>query len=75
MKAFITIFHKGHQYDGTLSHLFKAFEKVNKMLDDATQVTRGISRSVTSMSGLVEGIKTGLSVVKLFGKKEEVEDV
>lgn len=33
MKAFLTIFHKGHQYDGNLSHLFKAFEKVDNVND------------------------------------------
>lgn len=33
MKAFTTIFHKGHQYDPTLSYLFKAFEIVNNVND------------------------------------------
>jgi hypothetical protein len=33
MKAFITIFHKNHAYDPTLTHLFKAFEKVGNVED------------------------------------------
>lgn len=33
MRAFITIFHKGHAYDGTLHQLFRAFEIVNKVED------------------------------------------
>jgi hypothetical protein len=33
MKAFLTIFHKGHAYDPTLSSLFKAFEKVDNVRD------------------------------------------
>lgn len=49
----------------------KTVEKINKMLDDAGQVTGGISRSVTGMSGMMEGIKTGLSIVNIFGKKKE----
>ena len=49
----------------------KMIEKMNKMLDDAGLVTGGISRSVTGMSGMVEGLKTGLSIVHFFGKKKE----
>lgn len=33
MKAFITIFHKGHAYDPTLTALFRPFEKVNNVED------------------------------------------
>jgi hypothetical protein len=33
MKAFTTIFHKGHQYDPTLSYLFREFEIVNNVND------------------------------------------
>jgi hypothetical protein len=33
MKAFITICHKNHAYDPTLSYLFRAFEKVNNVQD------------------------------------------
>lgn len=49
----------------------KSLEKVNKMLDDAGTVTGGISRSVTGLGGLFEGIKTGLSFVHKFGKKHK----
>ena len=44
------------------------------MLDDAGRVTDGISKSVTGMSGMFGGIKTGLKVVNFFGKKKEKED-
>ncbi len=52
-----------------LIEIRKSMEKVNKMLSDATIVTSGIGRSVTGMSGLMEGLKTGLSFVNFFGKK------
>ena len=52
----------------------KSLEKMNKMLDDAGTVTGGISRSVTGMSGIMEGLKTGLSIVNLFGKKRGSDD-
>lgn len=57
-----------------LKEVRKSMEKVNVMLDDATEVTGGISKSVTGMSGLVEGIKAGLSVVNIFGKKKSKDD-
>lgn len=56
-----------------LMEVRKSLEKMNKMLDDAGEVTGGISRSVTNMGGLMEGIKTGLSVVNIFAKKKDKE--
>lgn len=56
-----------------LSEFRKTAEKINKMLDDAGSVTGGISRSLTGMTGLVEGLKTGLSLVSRFGKKRDTE--
>ena len=56
-----------------LSEFRKTVEKVNKMLEDAGQVTGGITRSVTGMSGMFEGLKAGLSIVNLFGKKKGKE--
>ena len=54
-----------------LNEVRKMAEKANLMMDDASKVTGGISRSLTGMSGLLEGIKTGLTFVGLFGKKHE----
>jgi len=51
-----------------------AMQKMNKMLDDAEEVTGGISKSVTGMSGVFEGIKAGLSLVNMFGKKHAKEE-
>lgn len=56
-----------------LTEFRKTVEKINKMLDDAGSVTGGISRSVTGVSGLFEGIKTGLSIVNIFGKHKDKE--
>ena len=56
-----------------LMEVRKSAQKVNRMLDDAGQVTGGISRSVTGMSGLVSGLKSGLSIVSWFGKKKDKE--
>ena len=56
-----------------LSELKKTVEKINKMLTDAGQVTGGLSRTVTGATGLVEGLKAGLSIVHLFGRKKDQE--
>lgn len=56
-----------------LKELRKTVEKMNKMLGDAGSVTGGISRSVTGMSGMFEGLKAGLSLVSHFGKKKDRE--
>lgn len=63
----------GVQVARILSEFKKTVEKMNKMMDDAGAVSGTISRSVTGMSGLVEGLKTGLSVVSWFGKKKVQE--
>ncbi len=43
--------------------------KTNKMLDDAGKVTETVSTGVTRMSGIVNGIKTGLSFIKSLKSK------
>lgn len=47
--------------------------KMNTMLDDAKKVTGTVGDSVSSMSGIVSGIKAALSVFKTFRKKGEEE--
>ncbi len=54
-----------------LQEIRKSLQKMNKMMDDATVVTAGISKTVNGATGLVEGIKTGLSLVNMFGKKRD----
>lgn len=56
-----------------LIEIKKSLQKVNQMIDHASVVTGGISKSLSGMGGLVEGIKTGLSIVKIFEKKKEKE--
>ncbi len=53
-----------------LAEMRKTIEKINKIIDDTGQVTGGLSRSVTGMTGMFEGIKTGLNLVNLFGRKK-----
>lgn len=54
-----------------LGEIRKSLQKMNKMLDDATSISHDISKSMNSVGGLFEGLKTGLSVVNFFGKKKE----
>jgi hypothetical protein len=54
-----------------LKEMRKSLEKVNAMLDDANTVTGGISRTFNGATGLIEGIKTGLSLVNIFGKHKD----
>ena len=50
-----------------------SLEKTNKMLDDAGKVTGTVSEGVQSMSGFVNGIKTGLHLVQSLHKKDDHE--
>ncbi len=52
-----------------LSEIRSSLQKTNKMLDDAGKVTGTVSEGVTSMSGFMNGIKTGLSMVTSFQKQ------
>ncbi len=48
--------------------------KTNTMLDDAKKVTSTVGDSVSSMSGIVSGIKAAFSVFKTFKKKSDGEE-
>lgn len=48
-----------------------AMTKTNTIIDDAKKVTGTVGDSVSSMSGVVSGIKAALSVFKTFRKKNE----
>lgn len=54
-----------------LKEMRTAITKTNTMLDDAKKVTGTVGDSVSSMSGIVSGIKAALSVFKTFRKKNE----
>lgn len=47
--------------------------KMNTMLDDAKKVTGTVGDSVSSLSGVVSGVKAALSVFKSFRKKNDEE--
>ena len=46
-------------------------QKTNKMLDDAGKVSGTVSDGVTSMSGFMNGIRTGLQMITSLQKKEK----
>lgn len=54
-----------------LREILKSLVKVNRMLDDAEKVTSDVSRTVGGAAGMLEGLKTGLSFVSLFGGKKK----
>lgn len=54
-----------------LKEIRLSVHKANKMLDDAGKVSGTITEGVTSMSGFVNGIKTGLAMITSFQKKEK----
>lgn len=45
-----------------------SFQKINKMLDDMGKVTGTVGEGVSGLSGLVSGLKAGLSIFSGFGK-------
>jgi hypothetical protein len=46
-------------------------QKTNKMLDDAGKVTETVSTGVENMSGFMNGIKTGISMITSLKHKGE----
>ncbi len=57
-----------------LKEMHQSLVKVNKMLDDAGQVTGSVSDGVSHMAGMVEGLKAGLSVFSSLRRKGRDED-
>jgi hypothetical protein len=52
-----------------------SMQKMNKMLDDAGKVSGAVSEGIAGMSGLMSGLKAGLSFIRqLKGKDEEEGD-
>lgn len=61
----------GTQFFFILKEFKKSLEKINKMLDDGTLVSGAFAKSVTGISGVLQGIKTGLSVLNIFKKDKK----
>lgn len=57
-----------------LKEVRDSVHKTNKMLDDAGKVTATVSDGVSSMSGFMNGIKTGLAMITSFQKKEKEKE-
>lgn len=51
-----------------LGEMRVSLQKMNKMLDDAGKVSGTVSDGVASMSGFMQGIKTGLSMITSLKK-------
>ncbi|RJR16292.1 hypothetical protein C4579_00445 [Candidatus Microgenomates bacterium] len=63
----------GIQVFNILAEIRKSLAKVNKMLEDAGTVTGNVSKTISGATGMVDGLKAGLSLVSVFGKKKDKE--
>ena len=61
----------GIQISLILKEVRSSLMKMNKMLDDAGKVTGQISEGVQHMSGFMNGIRTGISMITSLKKKGE----
>lgn len=57
-----------------LKEMRTSLQKINKMLDDTGKMTGAVSHTVEGMSGLVSGVKAGLSLVSGLRKKGEDDE-
>lgn len=51
-----------------LGEMRVSLQKMNKMLDDAGKISGTVTDGVQSMSGFMQGIKTGLSMITSLKK-------
>ena len=54
-----------------LKEIRLSLQKTNKMLDDAGAVTGTVSEGITSMSGFINGIRSGISLITSLKHKED----
>lgn len=54
-----------------LKDLRNTLTKLNRVLENAGELTEDIKRPVAGVSGILAGLKTGLSFAKFLGKKEK----
>ena len=70
--------HKLHYYLPHYWYILKemrsSLQKVNKMLDDAGKVSGTVSQGVSSMAGMLEGIKTGLSLFSSLRHRDKEDE-
>ncbi|OGG14961.1 hypothetical protein A2875_03310 [Candidatus Gottesmanbacteria bacterium RIFCSPHIGHO2_01_FULL_46_14] len=57
-----------------LKEMRASLQKVNKMLEDAGKVSGTVSQGVSSMAGMLEGIKTGLSLFSSLRRKDHDDE-
>lgn len=57
-----------------LKEFRRGLGKMNKMLDDAGRVTGAVGEGFTNMSGLVNGIKAGISLATSMRKKGDSDE-
>jgi hypothetical protein len=58
-----------------LKEIRGSMQRMNKMLDDAGKISGTVSEGFVSMSGLMSGLRAGLTFVKtLRGKSQEEEE-
>ena len=57
-----------------LKEMRGSMQRMNKMLDDAGKISGSVSEGVVGMSGLVSGLKAGLSFITSLKGKQEDED-
>lgn len=53
-----------------LRELRKTVIKMNKVLDDAGLISESVAQPVSNLSGIITGVKTGLSILSIFNKKK-----
>jgi len=61
----------GVQFWFILKEVRGSLQRVNSMLDDAAKVTHAVGGGLTNMSGLMNGIKSGMSLVTTLRNKGE----
>ena len=64
----------GTQVFFVLKELRKTLDKLNKVLDDAGLITESVSKPISSLSSLTEGLKLGARVARILNGKKSKKD-
>lgn len=56
-----------------LKEFRKTVSKINKVLDDTGVISESIATPIGNLSGILAGVKTGISLLNLFKKKKKVK--
>ncbi len=57
-----------------LRELRRTLERANKILDNANSITESIARPISDFSGILDGVKTGMSLLSIFSKKKKHQE-